>query len=189
VAAAPPPAHLAPVASLYDLMSRLRAYAASELSREDLEAWLAPVLAADPLDVTHSDASPWEDGHDEERLLWRLIYLVESSDPAEDGGDAALRAVAARVVACLADTASPETTLELLPVLVDQGRFCEIVARHRRGVISRTGFLAVIAESGYPAHAKLWLEHAPAPALDLLCARLTAGAYAAAAEMLERPAD
>jgi hypothetical protein len=97
--------------------------------------------------------------------------------------------MAARVVACLTDTASAEDTFELLPLLADQARFCEIVARHRRGVISRTGFLAVLAESGYPAHAKLWLEHAPPAALDRLCARLTGGAYGEVARMLERPPD
>jgi hypothetical protein len=175
------------VPGLYDFMTHLRAFAAGELTRDALEAWLAPVLAADPLDVSHSDATPWEDDHAEERLFWRLVYLVESSDP--DADDGALRAVAGRVVACLTSTASAEDTFELLPLLADQARFCEIVARHRRGVISRTGFLAVLAESGYPPHAKLWLEHAPGPALERLCAQLAAGAYDAAARMLERPPD
>jgi hypothetical protein len=170
------------MASLYDLAVRLRAFAAGELPRAEVEAWLAGVLAADPLGVEASDDAPWEHDHDEERLFWRLAYLVEST-PADD---AALRALAGRLVTCLASTASPADTFELLPIVLDQERFCAIVDRHRRGVISRTGFLSVLAESGYPAHAKLWLEHADGAALDTLCERLEAGEYGTVARMLER---
>ena len=170
------------MASLYDLALRLRALAAGETTRADVEAWLAGVLAADPLGAESNDDAPWEHDHEEERLFWRLAYLVEST-PADD---AALRDMAGRLVACLASTASPADTFELLPIVLDQERFCAIVAKHRRGVISRTGFLNVIAESGYPAHARLWLEHADAAALDALCERLAAGEYGAVARMLER---
>ena len=76
--------------------------------------------------------------------------------------------------------------LELLPIVVDQERFCAIVAKHIAGVISRTGFLSVVAESGYPAHVKLWLQHAGRGALARLCARLDDCEYAAVAAMLER---
>jgi hypothetical protein len=177
------------VASLYDLAARLQAFAAGELTREALDAWVAPVLAADPLDVEHQDDVPWEDAPDEERLFWRLLYLVESSEPADDA-EAALRAGVGRAVRCLASTASPADTLELLPLVLDQPRLCTIVERHARGVISRTGFLSVLANAGYPPHAKLWLTHADPAALDALCARLTAGDYAAVARMLERvPTD
>jgi len=173
------------VPSLYDLAARLQAFAAGELTREALDAWMAPVLAADPLDVEHSDALPWEDAPDEERLFWRLLYLVESSEP-DDAGEAALRALAGRVVRCLASTVSPADTLELLPLVIDQPRLCTIVERHGRGLVSRTGFLSVLANAGYPPHAKLWLTHAAADALAALCDRLAAGDYAAAARMLER---
>jgi hypothetical protein len=44
----------------------------------------------------------------------------------------------------------------------------------------------VIAESGYPPHVKLWLEHAGPDALGRLCAALVAGDYRAAAAMVER---
>ena len=43
------------------------------------------------------------------------------------------------------------------------------------------GFLSVVAESGYPPHVKLWLEHAGPDALTRLCERLDAGEYAGAA--------
>lgn len=172
--------------SLYDLAAQLQAFAAGTLPRDALDAWVAPVMAADPLDVEHSDAVPWEDAPDEERLLWRLLYLVDASDPAEEAESEALRRLAGRVLACLASTASPADTLELLPMLADQDRFCTIVARHAEGVVSRTGFLSVLANAGYPPHAKLWLAHADAAALAQLCERLTAGDYAHAARMLER---
>ncbi|GLC24523.1 hypothetical protein [Roseisolibacter agri] len=170
--------------SLYDLAARLQAFAAGELTREALDAWIAPVLAADPLDVEHSDAVPWEDAPDEERLFWRLLYLVESSEP-DDAGEPALRALAGRAVRCLASTVSPADTLELLPLVIDQPRLCTIVERHAQGLVSRTGFLSVLANAGYPPHAKLWLTHADADALAALCERLSAGDYAAVARMLE----
>lgn len=169
---------------LYDLAAQLRALAMGEIGRGEVEAWLAPVVAADPLDVAESDAEPWEDGgHDEERLFWRLVYLVESTP--EDGEDA-LRRDAARVVACLASTASAADTHELLPLLLDADRLCVIVERHERGIISRTGFLSVLAESGYPPHARLWLQHAAPPALAALCAAMREDAWGRVARMLER---
>ena len=171
--------------SLYDLAARLQAFAAGDLTREALDAWVIPVLSADPLDVEHSDAMPWEDDPDEERLFWRLLYLIESSEPTEEAA-AALRALAGRAVACLSSTASPADTLELLPLVADQPRLCTIVERHAAGLVSRTGFLSVLANAGYPPHAKLWLTHADGAALAQLCERLSTGDYANVARMLER---
>jgi hypothetical protein len=168
--------------TLYDLAARLQAFVAGEATREELDAWLAPVLAADPLDVAESDAHPWEDAPDEERLFWRLLYVLETTDAPDD----ALRALGARVLACLASTASAADTLELLPLVEDQPRLCTILARHRAGIVSRTGLLGVIANSGYPPHVKLWLQRADAAALARLCARLEAGDYGAVARMVER---
>ncbi len=177
------PSILAPVPSLYDLASRLQAFGTGELTRAELEGWFAPVLTADPLDVSQSDPEPWEDTIDEERLFWRLLYFFDASDTPDD----ALKLLARRVVACLGTTGSAAETFELLPVVLDQDRFCTIVERHAAGVISRVGLLSVIARSGYPAHVKLWLQYAPLAALQLLCARLTAGEYGRAARLLERP--
>lgn len=170
------------MANLYELAGRLDRFGAGELSREEIERWLSPILASDPLDVEESESAPWEDAPDEERLFWRLVFLLETASTPED----TQRALARRVVACLAGTGSPADTLELLPVIADQERFCSIAERLARGVISRTGFLSVIAESGYPPHMKLWLEHASARALELLCERLERGAYGEVARMVER---
>jgi len=170
------------VPSLYDLADRLQSFIAGAIDRDALVTWAAPVLAADPLDVEESDAVPWEDAPDEERLFWRLLYLVEMDDAPDD----ALRALFARVLACLADTASAGDTLELLPLLVDQPRLCTIVERHTQGIISRTGFLGVIANAGYPGHVKLWLQHADRAALRALGEDLTGGAYARAVRRVER---
>jgi hypothetical protein len=75
----------------------------------------------------------------------------------------------------------------LFAVIVDQPRLCMIIRRHHAGTISRTGFLSVIAESGYPDHIKLWLEHASSTVLERLCSRLEAGAYDVAAAAFEVP--
>ena len=171
--------------SLYDLAGRLQAFADGTIGRDELEAWIAPVLAADPLDVAESDDLPWTDAPDEERLFWRLLYLVESADPGEEG-EQALRALAGRTVVCLSSTASPADTLELLPLVADQPRLCTIIERHAAGLVSRTGFLSVLANAGYPPHAKLWLTHADGAALAQLCDRLAAGDYGTVARMLER---
>ena len=169
--------------TLAELTTLLSRYAAGALPLAALHAQLAPVLAADPLDVEASDPTRWEEGHDEERLFWRLVYLLECE--AEDSER--LRREAARVVRCLEATGSAAATFELLPILLDQERLTTIVARHRAGIISRTGFLGVVAESGYPAHAKLWLEHASPDALATLADRLGRGDYATVVRAFERP--
>ena len=168
--------------TLDDLRDRLRRFAGAELSLAALRAAFLPSLHADPLGAERSDARPWEERPDDTRLVWRLIHLF---DPADDAREAALRPAAARLARAI-DDAGSATTLELLRLLLDQDRLCTIVERHARGVVSRTGFLSVVAESGYPPHVKLWLEHADGAALARLCDRLAAGEVAVAAAMLER---
>jgi len=158
--------------TLEELTDLLREHAASTVSLSAVQDRLHAVLVADPLDITASDPSRWEMAPDDERLFWRLVYLFES-EPEEASR---VRELAARVVACLARTGSAATH-ELLPLLVDQSRFCAIVGRCRDGIISRTGFLSVVAESGYPDYIKLWLQHATPDALVRLCARLDAARY------------
>ena len=168
--------------TLAELSIRLRGFATGDLTLEALQQSLIPVLEADPLDVALSDATPWASAPDDARLYWRLVHLFDTAGPEDEP---ALRPLAARLVRAV-DDAGSATTLELLRVILDQDRFCEIVRRTGRGVISRTGFLSVVAESGYPAHVKLWLQHAGTEALDRLCSALQAGRYAEAAAMVER---
>jgi hypothetical protein len=170
------------VPSLFDLAAQLQQFAAGELPRADLDAWLVAALAADPLGVRASDARPWEESPDEERLYWRLVYLYETTDAADE----ALCALTRRLLDCLAATGSAADTFELLPLVSDQPRLCGIVEKHARGVVSRTGFLNVVANAGYAPHAKVWLAHADAAALAGLCERMTAGAWGEVARMLER---
>jgi hypothetical protein len=148
-----------------------------------LQAALTPIIAADPLDVADSDPTPWEGNADEQRLFWRLVYLVES----ETEEQRELGALAGRVFRCLDSTGSAADTCEFLPVLFDQSRLLTIIAKHRAGIISRVGFLSVLAESGYPGHVKLWLEHAGAEPLGTLAQLLEAGEYGRAARLVELP--
>jgi hypothetical protein len=141
------------------------------------------VLADDPIDVTASDPAPWERAHDDVRLFWRLVYLVESTE----ADSPEFRDTVRRVVAALDSTKSAATTHELLPILVDARRLCEIVAKHRAGIISRTSFLSVVAESDYPDHVKLWLQYASPTALARMCAQLGADEYSAVAVGFEAP--
>ena len=155
------------------LAALLDAYAAGRLTLEAVHEQLLPVIVADPLDVETSDSRPWDDAHTESRLFWRLVYLLES----ERADTRAMRVRARRIVGCLHLTASAERTFELLPLILDQDRFTAIIERHQAGIISRTGLLSVIAESGYPAHVKLWLEHAGWDALARLREALAGERY------------
>jgi hypothetical protein len=165
------------------LVELLREYALGVIPLATIHDRLGPILASDPLDVAANDAEPWERAPDETRLFWRLVYLVESGD--ED--DAPLREQMRRIVASLDSTRSSVTTHELLPVIVDASRLCVIIRKHLQGIVSRTSLLSVVAESGYPEHVKLWLQHAPSPALARLCERLDADAYDAVAAAFEVP--
>lgn len=168
--------------NLADLTARLRLFAADQLSLTALRESFIPALEADPLDVTRSDAAPWERAPEDERLYWRLLHLF---DTAPDGEEPAMRRLATRLVLAV-EHAGSATTLQLLPLVLDQDRFCAIVRKHASGIISRTSFLSVIAESGYPEHARLWLRHAGPDALEALCASLESADYADIATMLEK---
>jgi hypothetical protein len=167
--------------SLHDLTTQLRRWTSGEITLLDLQEWFVPILSADSLDVEESDAGPWEHAAEDTRLFWRLVYLFEAG-----GDEAALCAAAERIVACLESTRDASATYELLPLVLDQDRLATIVTKHLAGTISRTGFLSVVAESGYPAHAKLWLEQAHPAALGQLADLMAAGEYRDVGLMLER---
>jgi hypothetical protein len=168
---------------LHDFIAMLRQYVAGEVPIDAVRARLLPLLDSDPLDVASSDAGRWDAGHEEERLFWRLVYLVD----AGDAGGRERRDEMRRIVASLDDTGSAATTHELLPVILDAPRLCAIVEKYRTGIVSRTSFLSVLAESGYPEHVKLWLRHASPVALERLRAQLDADAYRAVATGFESP--
>jgi hypothetical protein len=166
--------------SLRDLTEQLRRFVGGEIGITDLAEWFTPILVADSLDVEESDASPWEHAADDTRLFWRLVYLFEAG-----GTEEALRRDAERIVACLGSTRDASATYELLPLVLDQDRLTTIVTKHLSGTISRTGFLNVVTESGYPPHAKLWLARADPAALTRLADLLEASAYREVAHTLE----
>lgn len=159
----------------------MRDYADAALPLAAIHAQLLPVLAADSLDITASDESPWVANPDGERLFWRLAYHLESE--AEDGPE--LQRFAGRAAACFTSTGSAATTHELLPIMLDQDRLCVVIDRYARGIVSRTGFLSFVAECGYPDHARLWLRHAPPAPLATLCGMLAAGQYDAVVRLLD----
>jgi hypothetical protein len=158
--------------SLQDLTMQLHRFAGAEIGLLELQDWFTPILSADSLDVEQSDDSPWEHAAEDTRLFWRLVYLFEAG-----GDEEPLRLGAERIVACLESTRDASTTYELLPLVLDQDRLTTIVTKHLSGTISRTGFLSVVAESGYPAHVKLWLEHAAPAGLTRLADLLSDASY------------
>ena len=168
---------------LRELAELLREYATGATALAAISERLRPVLAADPLDVAASDPAPWDRAPNEERLFWRLVYLIESGEADSPEFRDRIR----RVVATLDSTRSAATTHELLPVVVDAQRLCEIIEKYRAGIISRTSLLSVVAESDYPAHVKLWLQHASPMALERLRAQLGADEYDAVAVGFEAP--
>lgn len=169
--------------TLHELAELIGRYSSGEIHLDEVHEQLLPVLAADPLDVEASDSAPWDQAHADARLFWRLVYLFES----EPEDSATLRRTGRRVVACLGQTGSADVTFELLPLILDQDRLVTIVGRHRAGIISRTGFLSVLAESGYPPHVKLWLEHAGDAALRRLSAAFGEERYDSVSSVLSEP--
>jgi len=165
------------------LTALLRDYAAAAISIEVLHERLRPALLEDPLDITLADAAPWDAAPDDERLFWRLVYLIDAE--AEDS--LPFRETISRIVESLARTSSAEITHELLPILLDQNRLCIVIAKHRAGIISRTSFLSVLAECGYPDHIKLWLQSASHDALGRLSDQLTSCEYDLVAASFEVP--
>jgi hypothetical protein len=169
--------------TLAGLSELLTTFAAGETTLHEVRARFAPLVAADPLGSERCDPEPWEDdGHHDQRLLWRLVHLFEHEIEEE----LTARRLAAHVVRCFSRTGSADVTFELLPLLRDQERLSGIVVKHRDGIISRTGLLNVISASGYPPHVKVWLEHASLAALERLMAMLSAEAYDLVAETLEQ---
>ena len=169
--------------TLAELAKLLGRYAAGEIALTVVHDQLRPLLVEDPLDIAESDPSPWLKGPEDERLFWRLVYHVESTDT----DSSAFRDETRRFVLSLERTRSAATTHELLPLLIDQPRLCIIARKYQAGRVSRTGFLSVIAESGYPGHIKLWLQHARPASLETLCQRLEAGEYDVVARGFEAP--
>jgi hypothetical protein len=167
--------------TLDDFSLQLRRFTAGEIGLPELVEWIAPILAADSLDIEESADPAWESSPDETRLLWRLIYHFESATD-----EAALRADAARILGFHDATRDAAVTYELLPLLLDQDRLCAIIDKHTAGIISRTGFLSVVTESGYQPHVKLWFARASARALERMAARLAACAYGEVVQALER---
>ena len=166
---------------LDQLRIQLERFTRGELDLSALQAWIAPILAADPLDVAESASAPWEAAPEDTRLFWRLVYLLEVA-----GDEETVRGHATRIVACLRSTRDASVTYEMLPLLLDQERLTTIVGRHIDGIISRTGFLNVVAESGYSTHMKRWLERASAVSLERLVMLLTTGAYREVAASLNQ---
>jgi hypothetical protein len=168
--------------TLAGLSDLLATFASGETTLDEVRARFAPLVAADPLGAERCDPEPWEEGHHDERLLWRLVHLFEH----EIDDERVARQLAAHVVRCLSRTGSADATFELLPLLRDQERLAGIVAKHRDGIISRTGLLNVISAASYPPHVKLWLERASIAALARLMAMLTAEAYDLVEETLDQ---
>lgn len=171
--------------TLAELTERLQGYAEGSLAGDELRAWLDALLVADPLDIESSEAEPWEAAPDETRLFWRLVYLFEHHTGHEGEDDQRRRA--GRIVRCMRETGCAATVSELLPLVEDQERLGAILRKHLSGVISRTGVLSVIAESGYPPHVKLWLANAGPGALLGLVDALTASDYATVRRLLDAP--
>ena len=120
---------------LDDLVARLDRFAAGALTLEELRVSFLPALESDPLDVSECDSTPWDTAPDDARCYWRLLHLFDTAEGPDD--EAALRRLAARLVHSVREAGSA-TTLELLPLLTDQDRFCLIVRKHAAGIISRS---------------------------------------------------
>ena len=169
--------------TLAELTEALRQFVWGDLPLARLHERLRPLIVADVSDESETDPSPWLKGPEDERLFWRLVYHVESHADESSRFRDQLR----RIVAALDRTGSAAVTHELWPLILDQPRFCIVARKYGSGSVSRTGFLSVIAESGYPRHIKRWLQQASLGGLEALCRRLDGGEYDVVAATFQAP--
>jgi hypothetical protein len=142
----------------------LAAYAAGDLSRDDLAACVAPIYTDDALFPDEgTEDEPWRSGDDEASLLLWLVHVADTSVAPEEVS----RRTVSRALACY-QAAGAEETLALMYLIFDQDRLCDILGKVEQGVISRTGFLNVLSNALYDPSIKAWFAETTAEGLQYM---------------------
>jgi hypothetical protein len=166
---------------LDEFRALLDAYAEGHLADAEFDARLTDVLVNEMPELALPggplDESP------EESLLSHLIFQFEQRDIA----DAAVRSEAGAVVAALYNLPA-RATLAVLPLFWQRQRVAEIIEKHRKGIIPRTGFVAAVGAASLGDRTSQWILSADATALEELSKCLRQVDLAALHQLIERAA-
>ncbi len=166
--------------TLAELHSILTTFAAGDLAPADMQARLVAAIADDRPFLALAGGPL--DGSPAERLASELIFHFEH-DPHEPA-----RRRSARAVTGALNKLSPAGMLELLPPLLDGGRFVEVLQKHQRAIVSRTHFVAAIGATGMSRRLQDWLTGAAHDELDTFAACLQTDDYERLRELTGLPA-
>jgi hypothetical protein len=146
---------------LDEFRALLQAYADGRLADAALDARLDEVLVNEMPELA-LPGGPLDESS-AESLLSRLIFQFEQRDFA----DRDVRSEAGAVAAALSSL-SPRATLAVLPLFWQRERMAEIIGKYRKGIISRTGFVAAVGAAGLGDQTSQWILSAEATALEQL---------------------
>jgi hypothetical protein len=151
---------------------RIANFAAGGLTLEQLRHWLTPILLGEEAEVQDVDSA----------LAARLTFLIEDDSIDESRH----RVNARRIKRLLEEVDDNLSVLEILSVVTDQDRLCEILQKYQNGIISRTSFLSMISNSRYQPDVKEWLIGVERESLQALSRALEGEDYGSAVGLLRQ---
>lgn len=152
-------------------------------SREELRRWLTPYLIAFAPERPEDENPSWDPDADDKALFWNLVHLFDDHSYT----DLEHRQLATQVAHLIRCIPSAATALDVLPLIQRQTKLCEVISKHRTGIISRNGFLSVVSKNFQFDAVREWLAEANPASLDELCANLRSHDYLAVEKQLSRP--
>jgi hypothetical protein len=169
--------------SLDRLIEQLAAVSEGALARSELRRWFTPYLMAFPPERPEDEEPSWDPDADDKALFWNLVWLFDDDSYTE----LEHRELATKVVRLIRSVPSTATALDILPLIKHEPKLCEVIRKHRTGIISRNGFLSVIAKNFQFDTVRQWLAEASPQSLDELRANLLSSDYIALDRQLSRP--
>jgi hypothetical protein len=150
--------------------TQLSALLEGRITSEQFGRWLLPIQIGEA-EISDLDTP----------LIMKVSNLFEDASLSEDQRMTLL----SRVLRVLQGPLHPDDAVELFPLLMGQDRLCDVVAKHRQGVISRTGFISFVSSARFSAATKRWLLGTTSEGLAYLCRLLQSGDYEEVRAVLE----
>jgi hypothetical protein len=171
------------MSNLEALIEKLRAFGAGASDRAALQHWSIPFRSAPILEGPDDEEPIWNPEAEDQALFWTMLDLFEDEGFSSEEH----REFASQLVRLFDEVSPSARRLELLPLLIHRRQFCEVLQKHRAGIISRTGLVSVISKRFRFEPVKDWLLLAPTHTLEELCDRLGSEDYTAVENILSRP--
>jgi hypothetical protein len=167
---------------LADITTRFAAFVAGEVSRDDVEFWVAEQIMTPRENPAAIDRS---DGQSETRML---VYLIGESFCSLQRDEEEARHFATRVLACIDQISEPDVVIDLLPLIRHHEDFSILVSKHSRGRISRAGFRSAVKKRFPFDDVRSWLEGASNELLAELTDAIERSDFQRARSLLSLPA-